>query len=101
MSGIPTPVTDWQLAAVATRSYSPQMVSVQPQHVVALAAVVQRIVEGSGDPVGFDAHAWTSDWLQTSLPALGGSRPAEYMGRLEGRTHVATLILRIQSGAYS
>ena len=77
------------------------MVPVQPHHVVALAAVVRWIVDASGDPEGFDVEAWTTEWLQTSLPALGGSRPAEYMGTLEGRTLVATLILRIQSGAYS
>ena len=77
------------------------MVPVQSQHVFALAAVVRRIANESGDPEGFDVQTWMIDWLQTSLPALGGSRPAEYLGTQEGRSLVATLILRMQSGANS
>lgn len=73
---------------------------IDPLHVAALAAVAQRIVSESGDPAGFDAHAWTMGWIQRSVPALGGARPADYMGTAEGRALLETLILRMQSGAY-
>ena len=72
-----------------------------PCDVSALATLVQRIVDESGDPSGFNALAWTTRWLNRPLPALGGARPAEYMASPEGRTLVEALILRMQSGAYS
>lgn len=74
---------------------------VDPQHIAALAAVVQRIVNESGDPKGFDALDWTSTWLHESVPALGGARPIEYMGTPDGRMLIESLILQTQSGAYS
>lgn len=67
----------------------------------ALTAVVQRIVNESGDPVEFDAGAWTLEWIHESVPALGGARPIDYMGTAEGRAVVETLVLQMQSGAYS
>jgi len=69
--------------------------------VSALATLVQQVVDESGDPLGFDALAWTTRWLDRPLPALGGARPAEYMATQEGRALVETLILQMQSGAYS
>jgi uncharacterized protein (DUF2384 family) len=77
------------------------MEAVEPQYIAALAAVVQRIVNESGDPTGFDALEWTRDWLHASVPALGGARPIEYMGTPDGRALIESLILQIQSGAYS
>lgn len=67
------------------------MIPVQPQHIAALAAVVRRTIDESGNPEGFDVRTWTAHWLQASLPALGGSRPAEYMGTREGRLLVANV----------
>jgi uncharacterized protein (DUF2384 family) len=69
--------------------------------VLALAALVKRLVDESGDPTNFDALAWTMAWLHRPLPALGGARPAERMGTSEGRALVANLVARMQSGAYS
>lgn len=74
---------------------------VDPQHIAALAAVVQRVVNESGDPRGFDALEWTLTWLNASVPALGGARPMEYMTTPDGRAVVEALILQSQSGAYS
>ncbi len=66
-----------------------------------VAALVQRIVDESGHPAGFDALAWTKRWLHAPLPALGGACPAEHMETPDGRALVETLIRRMQSGAYS
>ena len=62
---------------------------------------MQRIVEESGDPCGFDAQSWTAKWLQDSVPALGGACPASYMGTLEGRMLIKSLLMQEQGGAYS
>ena len=51
--------------------------------------------------MGFDAHAWTVDWIRHPVPALGMACPAEYTQTEEGREIVETLLLRIQTGAYS
>jgi uncharacterized protein (DUF2384 family) len=76
------------------------MEPIDPQHVLALTAIVQQMINESGDPVGFDAHAWTSRWIQRPLPALGGALPAEYMVTPEGRELVERLVWSMQSGAY-
>lgn len=72
-----------------------------PHHVSALEKLVQRIVSESGNPVGFDAHSWTLRWLDRPVPALGGKRPADCLATPEGRALLETLIMRMQSGAYS
>ncbi|MGE0372650.1 MAG: antitoxin Xre/MbcA/ParS toxin-binding domain-containing protein [Reyranella sp.] len=77
------------------------MDGIEPRYVDSLTAVVQRIVDESGNPEGFDAHAWTLKWIQERVPALGGARPIDYMGTAEGRALIETLILQMQSGAYS
>lgn len=77
------------------------MVAADPRDMSALVALVQRVVGESGDPVGFDAAAWTSRWLSRPLPALGGTCPMEYMGTQEGRALLERLIMRMQSGAYT
>lgn len=66
-----------------------------------LVAIVQRMVNEGGNPEGFDAHAWTVDWMTHPVPALGMACPAEYMQTEEGRGIVETLLLQIESGAYS
>ncbi|HQC96537.1 MAG TPA: MbcA/ParS/Xre antitoxin family protein [Aquabacterium sp.] len=77
------------------------MVTLDPRHIDALAAVVQRVVNESGDPTGFDAHAWTCRWIRKPMPALGGACPETCMQTQEGRQLVETLLLRMQSGAYT
>lgn len=69
--------------------------------VLELTSLVQRIVDESGDSLGFDALAWTAHWLARPLPALGGAHPADFMETVEGRALVKQLIMRMQSGAYA
>ncbi len=66
-----------------------------------LVGQVQAIVEESGDPEGFDAASWVSQWLEQPLPALGGRRPAELMDTPEGQNLVSNLVARLQTGAYA
>ncbi len=85
----------------ALRRYSARMQPTDVPDVSALVALVGRVVVESGGPAGFDAHAWTTRWLSRPAPALGGKRPMEYMGTPEGRALLATLVMRMQSGAYT
>ncbi len=66
-----------------------------------LIGMVQSMVEQSGDPAGFDAARWVSDWLTKPLPALAGATPASYMDTFEGQKLVAELLSMSQSGAYA
>ena len=66
-----------------------------------LIALVQTMVEESGDPTGFDAARWVAKWLTEPLPALGGETPASYLDTFEGQKLVAELLTMIQSGAYA
>lgn len=66
-----------------------------------LIGMVQSMVEESGDPTGFNAARWVSEWLTKPLPALAGETPASYMDTNEGRKLVAELLSMSQSGAYA
>ncbi|QJE02002.1 DUF2384 domain-containing protein [Massilia forsythiae] len=83
-------------AAVLSRDESERVLGVE-----ALIGLVQTMVEQSGDPAGFDAARWGSDWLARPLPALGGQTPASYMDTFEGQKLVADLLATSQSGAYA
>lgn len=80
------------------------LASDESERVLGLAAManqVQRIVEESGDPTGFDATAWLSDWLQRHVPALGGVQPLSFLDTISGQRLISDLIARMQTGAYS
>jgi uncharacterized protein (DUF2384 family) len=69
--------------------------------VSALQALVERIVRESGKTQGFDAQAWLTRWLDETLPALAGRRPADVLREPGGYEQVRTIVARMQSGAYS
>ncbi|MGX7004903.1 MbcA/ParS/Xre antitoxin family protein [Caballeronia sp. KNU42] len=66
-----------------------------------LARQVEKMVAESGNPEGFDAGQWLAAWMERSVPALGGKRPAEYMATAEGRALISRLLAMMQSGAYA
>ncbi len=66
-----------------------------------LVTLVERIVLESGDHTGFDARAWTADWLATPTRVLGGMRPNEFLGTPDRRDLITGLIGQMQSGAYA
>jgi uncharacterized protein (DUF2384 family) len=77
-----------QAAALKALSLSPATVNKkakqnQPlspsesERVIGLARLVGQMeaaIQESGDPEGFDAAAWMSNWLNEPVPALGGAR---------------------------
>jgi len=92
-------------SAVRERAGAPRRLSPsQSSRVLGLYCLirtVEGIVEECGDPEGLNASTWLSGWLQSSLPALGGRYPAEFLCTREGQQLVWSVICRIQSGAYS
>lgn len=66
-----------------------------------LIGQVQEMVTESGDPDGFETASWVAQWLQSSLPALEGRCPAEFMDTVDGQSLVSTLVARMQTGTYS
>ena len=66
-----------------------------------LIGQVENMVRESGNPEGFDAAKWVSNWLKSSLPALGGKTPASFMDTIEGQKLVSNLLATAQSGAYA
>lgn len=83
-------------AAVLSKDESERVLGVET-----LIGMVQTMVEQSGDPAGFDAARWVSEWLTKPLPALAGETPASYMDTFEGQKLVAELLSMSQSGAYA
>lgn len=76
----------------------------QSERVVGLERLigqVQVMVEQSGNPKGFDASKWIGEWIERSLPALGGKKPADYMDTMDGQELVSKLLAQSQSGAYA
>lgn len=76
----------------------------QSERVIGLMSLIGQVavlVEGSGDPQGFDAVRWVGEWLEQSVPALGGDRPADYMGTLSGQALVSNMLIQSQAGAFA
>jgi putative toxin-antitoxin system antitoxin component (TIGR02293 family) len=69
--------------------------------VAKLVGQLQAMIEESGDPDGFDAAAWLSQWLREPVPALGGARPFDLMDTMEGQALVSRTLAQMQSGAYA
>jgi uncharacterized protein (DUF2384 family) len=69
-------------------------------HIARFVGVVQKMVEESGDPTGFDAAKWTAAFLARPNHALGGQLPSECMRTEEGRAIIERLLLSMQSGTY-
>jgi hypothetical protein len=65
-----------------------------------MVAQVQRMVEESGNPQGFDAKAWFDDWLTRPLPALGGDCAGNWLDTADRRAVISTILACTQSGAY-
>lgn len=66
-----------------------------------LVELVERIVDESGDPEGFNAAAWLGQWLEQPQSALAGQRPGDFLDTYVGIEFVRNLLLRAQTGAYS
>lgn len=66
-----------------------------------LIGQVEHMVRESGNPQGFDAALWVSNWLHAPLPALGNKPPAAYMDTVEGQKLVSGILAMGQSGAYA
>ncbi|MFC7738644.1 antitoxin Xre/MbcA/ParS toxin-binding domain-containing protein [Roseomonas sp. GCM10028921] len=66
-----------------------------------LVGQVEAMVQESGDPAGFNATEWLSHWLNQPVPALGNTRPIEFMDTMEGQKLVSTVLARMQTGAFS
>jgi len=66
-----------------------------------LIGQVQAMIAESGDREQFDAGRWLGEWIGQPLPALGGRRPAEYLGDSAGREWVSQLLRQIQAGVFA
>jgi len=65
------------------------------------AGVEEAGVEDAGGAAGFDAQEWLAQWLTTPVPALGGARPIDLMGTMEGQGLVSQTLAQMSSGAYA
>lgn len=65
-----------------------------------LVNLVQRMVDESGEPVGFDAREWLCTWLHEEVPSLGWRKPVVYLDTAEGEALVIRTLMSLQSGAY-
>lgn len=76
----------------------------QAERVVGLSKLVGQVetmVKQSGDPIGFDAPQWVSQWLEQPNPSIGNRPPAELMDTVAGQDLVSSLLGQMQSGAYA
>lgn len=70
------------------------------ERMAVVVATVQRIVEESGDPDGFDARQWVREWVHEPLRTLGGTRPIDLLQTDEGLDEVLRLLRQAQAGTY-
>lgn len=71
------------------------------QDIAVLATLVQRMAEESGRAQDFDSRAWLDQWLVEFVPALENRRPLDALDEPGGLESVRSVLLRMQSGAYS
>ena len=69
--------------------------------IATLTALIERMVDESGEPVDFEARAWLDQWLLELVPALGHRRPLDVLSEPGGLDLVCSYLQRAQSGAYS
>ena len=69
--------------------------------IATLTALIQSLVDESGEPLGFDARAWLDQWLLELAPTFGHRRPLDVLSGPGGLDLVRSHLLRAQSGAYS
>lgn len=65
-----------------------------------LVNLVQKMVDESGEPEGFDAKKWLCTWLHEEVPSLGWRKPVTYLDTADGEELVARTLLSMQTGAY-
>jgi len=66
-----------------------------------LIGQVQVMTVETANEEKFDAGRWLGEWIDQPLPALGGRRPAEYLGDGAGREWVSQLLRQIQAGVFA
>jgi len=66
-----------------------------------LLRLVERIIQESGNAESFNASAWLKRWLSAPNAALNSATPNSYMGTTEGRSLVAGLLEKMQSGTFA
>lgn len=76
--------------------YSERMIGLQK-----LIGQVESIMADSGADTDFNAAHWVAQWLEQPLPALDNAKPADYMDTVVGQELVASMLARMQSGAYA
>ncbi len=76
--------------------FSERMIGLQK-----LIGQVESIMAESGADSDFNAAHWVAQWLEQPLPALGNAKPADYMDTVVGQELVASMLARMQSGAYA
>lgn len=66
-----------------------------------LLQLVEKVIQESGNPDISNASAWLKRWLSTPNPALNAATPNSYLGTKKGRSLVAGLLVKMQSGAFA
>ncbi len=69
--------------------------------VMRMIGLVSNLVNEFGDPEGFHAAQWFGAWIEQPNPALGDTRPSEYLDTAMGAEIVEATILRMFTGAYA
>ena len=75
--------------------------SIRNQAEADLLRLVEKMIQESGDAESFNAGAWLKGWLSAPNPALNSATPNSYLGTKEGRSLVASLLGKMQSGAFA
>ncbi|MDE2431702.1 MAG: DUF2384 domain-containing protein [Burkholderiales bacterium] len=69
---------------------------------IKLLGIAQDIVQDSTavEARNFDTVKWLGQWIERPQPALGGSKPADYLDTPTGVEIVSKLLGAMRSGAY-
>jgi hypothetical protein len=65
-----------------------------------LVDLVERIVQESGRPEGFDPVGWLMEWAREPNAGLAGATPLSYLEKPGGSEVIVGMLKRMQSGAF-
>lgn len=73
----------------------------QSERVIRLECLIGQVavmVDNSGGSKDFDAARWVGEWLEQPVHALGGAKPADFMGTMTGQALVSSLLIQSLAG---
>ena len=88
-------------SSVSRKAASDQFLSrSESERILGLAKLIGQVQSMTNDAEA-DAPAWLATWMAEPVPALGGERPINLIGTMEGQTVVSNMLGHVLRGGFA